>query len=330
MTSSLRLADAIPLAQALVSDTARRIGVRSLLIKGSTLSHHGLRPERISTDVDVMLAGEDSEAFEAELVRIGWRRRIGRIDGYPETHHSTAYIHDSWPCDIDVHYRFPGFLAAPAGVFESLWDSRTTMTAAGQRVEITGFGGSVLVLALHAARSGGHDRRHLRELAGLVDGARTWSESQREEVSRIAAETGAARALSEFLPTLGLDPEIRQELVEPELLVEWTRYVTGNSSSTRNWIRYLVGGSVWELPVRLATVAWPSEERLRPYGFVRDEPAPLAKARLRWWAKGARSLWRITAARFGVRERNVLDDVNVALTAPRGGEVPEGSRPDAE
>lgn len=118
---TLSHAEAIPLAQLLTTEAAKRVGARCLLIKGATLDWHGLRPPRIPADVDLLVAPDEVEPFIDQLEEWGWYVRLGPFTDYPFPHHAVTLIHDQWPCDIDVHRRFPGFLRDPADVFDVLW-----------------------------------------------------------------------------------------------------------------------------------------------------------------------------------------------------------------
>lgn len=84
---------------------------------------------------------------------LGWHSRLGRFDSYPFPHHSVTVIHEAWPCDIDVHHRFPGFLSSPGPVFDALWARRVSIPMAGQHIDIPDFSSSVLIMVLHSARS---------------------------------------------------------------------------------------------------------------------------------------------------------------------------------
>lgn len=315
---SFDLAEATTLAQVLAMDCAARAGLRALVVKGSTMNHHGLRSPQTSSDVDVLLAPSEADAFEATLGRIGWRRRMGEIAGLPVTHHSATFLHDDWPCDIDVHRSFPGFLADPARVFDILWERRETMPAAGQLVTIPDFASSVLILALHAARSNPDDTSRRYEVTELVRLSEGWTDERRADVGRVATATGAAAALPNLLPRLGIDPLVDASVVEPGALAAWNRRAAGSSSGTTTWLRFIVRGPVGDLPRRLRVALLPDADQLRPYGIVREEPRALARARVRWWGMGLRSVRRAVASRLGLRQRNVLADVYEALNREDG------------
>ena len=113
--------------------------VRILFIKGPTAVLMGARPPRPSSDVDVLCEPGGMEKLGAALEACGWRRRV------PESakphfvyaakylfEHSVHYIHDEWPCDLDIHYNFPGFWP------RTRWCSRRSEEAGAVRRSPTG------------------------------------------------------------------------------------------------------------------------------------------------------------------------------------------------
>lgn len=65
----------LALLQALARQTAEGQGLLLATIKGETFAHHGIRLERTSADVDVLLHPDDSNAFIDTMGEIGWRPR---------------------------------------------------------------------------------------------------------------------------------------------------------------------------------------------------------------------------------------------------------------
>ena len=114
------------------------------------------------------------ERLGAALESCGWRRRgAPSSSAHQLVHaskylfeHSVHYIHDEWPCDLDIHYNFPGFLAPDDVVFEELWARRATVEVAHWPVPCPDLLGQLLIVALPVplARRGlhaAHGRSHL-------------------------------------------------------------------------------------------------------------------------------------------------------------------------
>jgi hypothetical protein len=119
------------------------------------------------------------------------------------TFHSKAYRHDTWPCEIDVHDRFPGFFAEPQVVFEALWARRTTATIADRDVPCPDVLGNAAIAALHALRDPSYERSR-RDLAYMIETLRErLDDSGLRDLAELAAETGAADTLRPFLDGLG-------------------------------------------------------------------------------------------------------------------------------
>ncbi len=66
--------------------------------------------------------------------------------------HSVNLLSDLWPIGIDVHHYFPGFLADPSEVFETLWDRHEDVPLARVPVPACDPVSQVAVMALHYLR----------------------------------------------------------------------------------------------------------------------------------------------------------------------------------
>ncbi|WKK71693.1 hypothetical protein Q0F99_00205 [Rathayibacter oskolensis] len=102
-----------------------------LSIKGPVAVAEGIRAPYVPSDADLLVEPSELHRMVAELVRLGWRERPGEALPRLLDEHSVTLIHDSWPCDLDLHRRFPGFLAEDNHVFELMWSSRTEIDIAG-------------------------------------------------------------------------------------------------------------------------------------------------------------------------------------------------------
>src|SRR3954451_764135 len=150
--TELALTEAVPLAHAGGGRGARGHDVRVLVIKGPTAMAQGLRAERVSLDVDALVDPARRGVLAAALAELGW------LDENPYTSptvlpmHSLTHRHRRWPCELDLHDRFPGFFAEPQDVFEHLWSRRSAVEVAGREIPCPDRAGQALVLALHALR----------------------------------------------------------------------------------------------------------------------------------------------------------------------------------
>src|SRR5689334_4083770 len=110
--TALTTDEAVLLAHGLVQRLAESVGARVLFVKGPTAVAVGARPPRPSSDVDVLVDPASFATLCEAIEGLGWIRRV------VPTHvpraadvlfdHSAHFIHPQWPCDLDVHYLFPG------------------------------------------------------------------------------------------------------------------------------------------------------------------------------------------------------------------------------
>jgi hypothetical protein len=201
--TNLDLGEAVALLHPLVARMAECSDIRMLLIKGPIAVRQQLRLERPSVDVDVLVDPSRFEDMQQLLRDNGWRIEVPCTGPHIMPFHSKAYRHDNWPCEIDVHDRFPGFLADPQVVFEALWSLRTTATIAGHEVPCPDLLGHAAIVALHALR----DPLFERSQQDLAYMAETLNErldgTQKRELSELAAATGAVDTLRPFLDAVG-------------------------------------------------------------------------------------------------------------------------------
>ena len=260
---SLNQDEATRLAYALAAKAAQLTGVRALAIKGIVASHHGLRAERTAADIDVLIEPDGFAAFTRQLEEWGWRPRVEEFRGFRVPHHSVTYLHDGWPCDIDAHHRFPGFLAPPLQVFDALWERRQLFTVAGRLVPMTDWAGSVAILGLHSVRSIRHSPLHKDELQHLADLASSWTSRQRTDLAAVARATGCTQSLDLVWRRLGIPIDPAAEDVPAEDLAEWRRETEGRVPGTRFLLRSLRGDGPRQSAIRARVLLWPPESYLR-------------------------------------------------------------------
>lgn len=205
-TESMPMQQSVDLASALCQAVADEAGVRVLFLKGPAASRQGLRaPGHVSGDVDVLCTPGDRPAMEAGLRARGWRLRPVSTAAREFTTHSVTFIHDLWPCDIDLHTTFPGMLADPTTNFEALWRRREEHCFAGVPILTPDRSAQFLVLLLHGLRS-----PDLARNAQQIEAARTTyttglTPEERAAVRALVVETQAAEPTQEFFRSVG-DP----------------------------------------------------------------------------------------------------------------------------
>jgi hypothetical protein len=287
----LRVADAVPLATALSAHVARRAGVRVLFIKGPVAELQGLRAPHASADVDLLVEPNGIARFIDGLRRLGWHDRPGYRPLPLAGGHATTLIHDDWPCDIDVHFYWPGFGSSADAVFETLWTRRERVPIAGQLIDAPSRTDGMLVLALHALRG---DRtpggtRAYRELVGRAHTA--LDEQERSMVRDAALELGAAATAAPFLHALGFATPTD---VDSEEAVLW-RIRSHVSGGTADWLIELRRTPWWRRPKVLFEAVFPSPTRLR---MLHPEVGPGARDVVAaWWRRLRNGLAALPEAR---------------------------------
>lgn len=208
VTSSLGLGHATTLAHALCGAIGDRHDIRVLSIKGPFAEYHGLRPARTAADADVLVAPSDFDAFCVAIEAAGWKERVARETPTLIAAHSRTYIHESWPCDIDVHLWFPGFFADPSVVFDELWKRRRAIPIGEVTVLFPGRPGAAAIAAMHALRNM-TVVRHRAEWAWVRDALRDdFSETDRRDFLDLVTKGRAQWVLRDQLRDItGVEPE---------------------------------------------------------------------------------------------------------------------------
>lgn len=284
----------MPLGHAWAQRAADEIGVRILVIKGPVPALHGLRPRRVSGDVDVLVEPAGFELFVTALQDAGWRERPATFASARFTLHSRSLIRDTWPCDIDVHSCFPGFLADPDVVFEALWARRVRIDLAHQSCDAPDRLGSALILALHCLRGGSTDRRYAAELDFLVR-ASDLSPSEGRELAALASRTGCEQTLRTVLARMGIAPDALRAAAgsDPDratALREWERRVVAGGGAYF-WLAAFRRARASERFAIVARALWPSDrDLLLNHPEVPDALSPKLGARVRRYGRGLKSV----------------------------------------
>ncbi|QIK64954.1 nucleotidyltransferase family protein [Nocardioides sp. HDW12B] len=293
----LQPAEAGLLAHVLVGRALQSAEVDAVIIKGPTLASRGLRAERLSHDVDVLVRPRQVSTALQVMQDLGWeleapagsRRRS--ISG----HVGATLGHRLWPLQIDVHESFPGFCFDNDVVFDELWHRREAVVIAGVEVVSVDRPTSAAIGALHA----------LRDIAvqgpaysDLVSHARhVMSAEELEQLSTLARVTGAQLPLAPFLRDLGLPVHLTGE--DHEISRAWRvrQAVGGRRSAT--WVYALLDAPPrsWLSIVGEALAVTPADVRT-PDGS--ESPRGLRLGQLRRIGRGLLALpmavWAVARA----------------------------------
>jgi hypothetical protein len=200
------LAEAVPLAHAVVDRVAQDHGVRAVFVKGPIAVAQGLRSARTSVDVDVLVDPAGVEDLVAALRAIGWADEQVYATPTAATY-SRTIRHERWPCELDLHVEFPGLLAPPDRVFELLWARHDTARLAAQDLPCLDRTAQALILAVNALRDPlATDKQD--ELVDLVQRVGdSFTGSERTDLAELAAALGAVETAGPFLEQVGAVPE---------------------------------------------------------------------------------------------------------------------------
>jgi hypothetical protein len=304
--TTLHTQEAVLLAHALIARLAESVDARVLFIKGPTAVALGARPDRPSSDVDVLV---DPPAFQGicrGLEAGGWRLRtpIGRLHHAADLafDHSAHYIHPQWPCDLDVHYLFPGFLAPPEQVFDALWDRRTEVTLAGQPLPTPDLLGQALVVGLHALRDPGLARSQA-DLHHLAQALSDLSKDDCAALGQLASDTGSTGSARELLERVRADvPAMTDE--DLDRLMDWRLRQEGFGLSTI-WLAELQRAPWRQRPAALRRALLPPREHLLSSHLAPTASrSAVAVMHVRRWLRGLLALPH--AARVLVRRQRQL------------------------
>lgn len=298
---TLDLRDACALATSWVCSLAADLHIRILVIKGESLNHYGLRPQRASADVDVLVDPQHFDSLCSVLESAGWHQRAQTEVGAVWAAHSVTYLNATWPCDIDVHRYFPGFLADPSDTFEHLWATQETMTIAHRDIPIPGRAASILISGLHLLRSGAakDDELEFRALCQTQ-----LDQDQRDELLALAEDTGSIESAKEVLVELGIrDEDYPPRRDSPELRA-WRAHIDADSSGAFYWLLLLERTPPSERLGMLRRALWPPREALLINNpRARDSALDRAAMRLSRIPGGLRGL--PNAIRALVRRRQI-------------------------
>lgn len=263
-------------------------------MKGLAAARLGLRPPWAGADVDVMVDPAKFDQVIEELRGRGWHPRPADDDTLAFPAHSLSLTQENWSCDLDVHFRFPGFERADEVVFEQLWAHRVEAEVAGGTIAVTDELDTLLTLAVH-------DLRNPRVLRHRHDLGRLAHYAQRLDTAGLigrAGDLGALACARPFLEPLAARSPVGE--------VHW-------GTPSRTWqlrtldplarrIVMLLDGTYRRNRVSVRSLLAPPRTTLIKEGLPQSQPTrgELARAYVRRWLRGIRlapaALW--TAARF--------------------------------
>ena len=301
-TAELRVTEAVPLAHALDAQLAELERVRILCVKGPTAVALGVRPPRPSSDVDVLCEPGGMERLGAALETCGWRRRVPASANSRLQHaaiylfdHSVHYIHDEWPCDLDVHYSFPGFLAPDEQVFETLWARRAEVLIANTPVPAADLLGQAALVGLHALRDGdtglyATDVDHLQAVLAAM------SPADKAAMGTLAGATGCSKTLHPLLDPAGV-PFVAGPWNSPETLRRWKAQTENAGTHTTAWLIELRATPWHRKPGLVAHALWlPRKELMSTHVGAEPTWRLLTRLQAQRWLRAIRYARRGLAA----------------------------------
>ncbi|WP_231481677.1 MULTISPECIES: nucleotidyltransferase family protein [unclassified Microbacterium] len=285
----LRLPEATLLAHALGARVAEQVSARVLSIKGPAADHHALREPRLSVDADLLVDPPAFESFCAALEAQGWHERVARSTPTILEPHSRTYIHPRWPCDIDVHERFPGFFADPADVFDELWNRREALHVGGVALTIPALVPSMMIGALHALRNMSVPR-HRAEWDSIIEMLQSrLDDSGRQDFLRLADAGRSRWVLREALEIIGFGP-VENDLSTSEADSWSSNLRFGADGGAAGWLIALRRGPMRERALTLVRAVWvPKEFVPRNEKSVPLSTQQVMRYQIQRWRRGLRA-----------------------------------------
>ena len=259
----LELPEAVALLHALTDRVARDHDIRLLVIKGPIATAQGVRPARISADLDVLVDPArvadfregDGAAGLDEQGHLGERTRDARALGH--VHPPVVAVRDRRAPPLSRVLRRPaGRLRGPLG---------TTYDAPGRAGRRAVPGPDRPGRRRRAALPASPEPRAQPDrprptssgaLERLLDGA------QRRELAELAAATGAADTLAPVLEPLGA-PRPGVGSTSPQALESWRVQTSMAGTHSVTWVSELARSPVRQWPRLLLRAVWLTEADIR-------------------------------------------------------------------
>lgn len=278
---ALTTTESSQLLPVLASSIAQASGARSLLLKGKSANHHGMRPLHHSADVDLLVEPRAFDTCLDGFIASGWEPlspRVFRLN----LGRGTTLRHTLWPNPIDFHRHFPGFTSPDDQVFERLWAAHTTIELAGRPVPTVDAAGACVIQALHAIRDAAGDPRD--ELTAAAMWFVAAPDDVRAQVVQLATDTGAVRTLVPFWDRTGvaMPPVPPPTDIQRTKARDFERLINSQNHRPASYLALLVKQPAWRWPVEAVRFAFGSYESLRVwYPDLPNSRSSLWRAR--WW-----------------------------------------------
>lgn len=285
----LSLEEAVPLGHVLADRLAIHFGFRMLSIKGPVLTQQGLREARLSADVDVWVSPDEFSRAIACFAEAGWMRSSKSTDAYILGRHSETIQHRRWPCEIDIHNRFPGMFVDPQKAFDELWNRRTVVDVGGTAITCTDAAGSAAILGLHDLADGDAMKFKVDELVRVI--RETWTPAQVEELGQLATAIGAADTLRPLLEAVGYSVPGVARTDRADLRAWYLRRNSFGQGAANSWAAE-IRNTPWRHKAEVISraVFLTKEELRRKEPELVERPWGYTQARVRRWGRGARQL----------------------------------------
>lgn len=258
MAANLPLGAAVELAHGLVEYLAQERGIRIVFLKGPIAVAQGLREaDYVSGDVDAFCEPGREQDLVAALRERGWVDRPESEGHAMFVTHSVTLLHPDWPCDIDVHTSYPGFLASPEQVFAALWARRERHALAGVPVWGPDRSTQTAVILLHGLRAPFllKNQREIEQSHGRIAALPA---AQVDEVVTLLHETGADEVVHDFFAALG-----RPIAVPDAPTAEYLRWrLITQPSRTEGWVAAISGARGRERLMLIYRAVLPTREHL--------------------------------------------------------------------
>lgn len=253
--TTFRQDEAVSLAHALSAYVASANSLRALSIKGFTLEMYGLRSKRVHADADVWVHPDDFDDFVETMHLYGWEARFQRFTPRLIPNHSITLAHQNWPCDIDVHWFFPGCFAPADKVFDVFWRHTRKVSVNQVSHTVPDKTAAALIGLLHSARHP-FDPSKQREANQICNEIMMDSAVRPELVQGLAAEVGATVAIQQFLGKMGINIAEEQLAEAVDLRRTWDAHTDMlESGTTAVWLRLIQQAPFrqkWRLIVKAA------------------------------------------------------------------------------